>query len=88
MKIKQLHFGLGPIKPLLAVFSKQFFRGKGGRNPPPHKIQHFNGFCKFCFYKGLDTFKPRNSNLHTGLRSNGGLVSLDKVSKNRLIRLD
>ena len=23
----------------------------------PLKIQHFNWFCKFCFYKGLDMYK-------------------------------
>ena len=30
----------------------------GGRNhPPPPEIEFRNGLCKFCFYRGLDTYR-------------------------------
>ena len=40
------------------VFSKQFILGGAQLSSTlnPLKIQHFNGFWKFCFYSGLDMY--------------------------------
>ena len=39
-------------------FQNNLSRGGAQLSSPlnPLKIQHFNGFCKFCFYRGLDMY--------------------------------
>ena len=43
------------INPHQTGVSESLIR-RGGPNAPPPKYRPNNGFCKFCFYRGLDTY--------------------------------
>ena len=61
----RLELGLPLINPNYPeVFLKQFILGGGAIIIPP-KIDHFNGFCKFCFFRGLGIYRGRIQNLRS-----------------------